>query len=487
MRMGILWQHPPVTNHPPEKQHMNTRAIAIAAAMSVAAIAQWAILRVGTPLFNFVPDWIYRPIESPMTHGWVFALVCLSGLGVAGLVLGDPQRHRRNLCLIVAFGCAVHFGFVAMANRGLDTSAGYGEAGHGEYVTLAAEGRNMLDTVRDYESLLKSGELGHHPHSKPPGHLLFYMLTDRCAGLFGPAASEEARVKRLALVIAIVWPLLAALCVAPLYHFCLLVVEPSEAMIACLLFACVPCLVTLNTLCLDVVLYPALFMASLVVVLQSCRKGSWPLALAAGALLFTCTFVSFSLLPIYAIGPLFLLCYRSPVLPPASVWPRTGKALVGMGVGVMATYLAFRLLFGYDAWTRFNHAMAFHRQGMAWQPTLGRSWYFVSLNFAEFWFYLGSPLVVLSIVSVARAIRKACVGQAEVLGGFCLCVLIIQVLLAALGGAKHETSRYWTFLVPLLCLFGAREVVRLWRGGLRWGVWSVMVLQLVTALMIARY
>lgn len=468
-------------------QHMSATAIAIVLAMFAATGAQWALLRAQVPLFSIVPDWVYRPVDTPMCHGWVFGLVCAFGLVAAAAVLRHPRRRSVNFCWVLAFGCAVHFGLVVLRNRGLDSEASYREAGHGEYVTLASAAGSMLDTVRHYEVRLASGDLGHHPHSKPPGHLLFYMLTDRCANVFSPSTCAEARVKRTTTAIMLVWPVVALLCVVPLYCFGSLVAGRSEAMIACVLFACVPSLVTLNTLCLDTVLYPSLFMWSIVAAVESCRRGSPWLALAAGALMFVCTFVSFSLLALYAVGPLLVFCLCSPCVTGGGKWQRVGRTLIGMGAGLLAAYALFRLLLGYDAFARFSHAMAFHRQGMARGPGFVRSWYFSSLNFSEFWFYLGAPIVVLFIASLARACRGVLTRRADALDRVCLCVLVTQLMLAAFGGAKHETSRYWTFLVPLLCLLAAREIARLWRAGPRWGVWSVMVLQLVTALMIARY
>ncbi len=51
--------------------------------------------------------------------------------------------------------------------------------GHAEFVTVAVNCDDALKVARDYEQLVKAGELGTYAHSKPPGQLLLYIATSR--------------------------------------------------------------------------------------------------------------------------------------------------------------------------------------------------------------------------------------------------------------------------------------------------------------------
>ena len=460
----------------------------IAAALWVFALAQWTLLSFQIPVFHSLPGWVYFLDDIPLAHGWVFVLMLLAAVGATAVAARDSGRTCVGLCLLVALGYGTQMGFVVMEGRGLTRQINDLDArGHGEFAIVAAGEPSMWRVLTQYESLIQDGKLGAHPNPKPPGQLLLYMLNHRLANALKPEPTADARLERAVLLIPIVWPLITFLCVFPLYLFARLFMGKPEAMVACLLYTCAPNVATLNNLCLDKVLYPTLCMLALWLVVQAYRRGSFAWALAAGAMLFASTFVTFSLVVLFPLSVLLLAADHVCGPRPWREWRPAAKALLGIGASVLALGVLCWLCFGYNALYRFRFAMAYHAECMAWQPTVSRVAYCASLNFLEFGFYIGAPLAVLFVASIVRAARASIARKADALDGACLAMCAILVLVGVFGRTMSETSRLWLFMVPLFCTFAAKQVSLVWADSRRVGAVTLVLIQLVTALLIVRY
>lgn len=466
---------------------MTGRAKAVVLAMPLAALAQWVILSFRVPVIHSLPGWTHEFVDGPLTHGWLFVVLCALAMAVAAIVLRSPSRSVRNLCLIMAFGYVLQSSLVLMLGRGMEPFRGQLESLRGNSVRAASGGRSMWEVVTRYEPLMLNGDIGITAVNKPPGHLLVYMLMQKCSNLVAPQAGETGRSERLTLFIFVVWPLLTFSCVFPLYHFCRLVMDARQAAIACLVYVCVPNVAARQPMCLDLALYPSLCVASLYLVIWSYRRDSFAWAVSSGMAAFLVTFISFSLLPLYALAPLFAFTYHVLSGPTRAGWWRLGKLLLGWALGILALNVAFRLLLNYHIWDRFTYTMYRQAKFMDWRLTLDHVTYYFSLSHIEFWFFVGAPLALLFFADLARAARESLARRAHVLDGFCLCLFAVLIVLTLLSRGRNETSRYWLFLEPLLCMFAAREISRLWRDRSQWGVMAVMVMQLVTALLFIRW
>jgi methylthioxylose transferase len=119
------------------------------------------------------------------------------------------------------------------------------------------------------------------------------------------------------------------------------------------------------------------------------------------------------------------------------------RAALACGCGIVAFYVALRLLTGFDPVATIRAIDADYRRGIAG----GR----------PYWFWLfGSPaafLVALGIPVAWLAVRALGRGDPSSRG-----LALVIVISSVLGYTKAETERIWVFLVPLACLAAATEL-----------------------------
>ena len=100
------------------------------------------------------------------------------------------ERYRFKLLLLFLLGVSLQFGFAFIEERGLDAIRDrMVDTGHAEFATIAVQQDSLLYVASHYESLIESGQLGEYAPSKPPGTLLFYMVTEKLAGVL--AADDD--------------------------------------------------------------------------------------------------------------------------------------------------------------------------------------------------------------------------------------------------------------------------------------------------------
>lgn len=464
---------------------MTARAKAISAAILLAAIGQWAILRWEISFVEFLHGWPIRFADRPMTHGWVVVAAAVLAVGLVVLVHRAQTPSWRHIALTMVLGYALHLSYVLIQGRGLDPIREcVAQAGHSEFVRVAVARCDVLRTVTQYERLVADGQLGVYPNTKPPGHLLFYMLMQKCSNLWKPIASAEGRRDRLETAIVVFWPLLTFCCLPPLYLLSRALTDAKQAAVPCILYACMPNVAPGH---LDQVLYPLLFVFSLYLVIESYRRDDLWLSLLAGMAVYGSVFVSFSLLALLPMAGMLLISQH--VLHPRPR-PRLGvlaKASMGVAAGLAGADVVCRLFLNYDVLHRFTNAIAYHQAFKCWRPGLGHLIYCASLNYIEFGLLTGLPLVALCFVGLARAARNAMAGRPHSFDGLTVALFALVVLLGCLGRTMGETSRLWLFLVPLLCVVAGREIAMLWRDERQWGVTFLVLIQMVTALLIARH
>ncbi len=141
--------------------------------------------------------------------------------------------------------------------------------------------------------------------TKPPGVLAVYILTEKAASIFLPAADSAGRFLSLTTFAAYVFPFLAFLLLLPLYRLARgLSLTEQEGLLAAALYVAVPS-VLLIPLFLDQVLYPLIFISVLLLAWYAWEKKSWPLALLTGAAVYLALYLGFSLLALVPLIPLW--------------------------------------------------------------------------------------------------------------------------------------------------------------------------------------
>ena len=175
------------------------------------------------------------------------------------------------LAMAMAIGTAVQFAFAYTEGRGFEGLRSRATAGHGQFINAALITEDSGELLRDYERLSAAGKLGQFPRSKPPGTLLFYVLTERVSRLVIPHTYDErVRSDRFVSFLSMTWPFVAALAVLPLYWLATLLADQAGARMAVGLFLVLPSfnLITLHT---DQVLYPFLFLCVLALFVWALR------------------------------------------------------------------------------------------------------------------------------------------------------------------------------------------------------------------------
>ena len=454
------------------------------------ALGQWLVTALNLRL-PVTQHGVWKPNERPFAS--TSAVVFGGFLFAAALwaILKSDRRWPLRLGALVLLGFALQHGVALLEGRGLDGMRDrIVKTGHAEFAEVAVKQESVWRTLREYGPLVERGELGVYARSKPPGQLLFYMLTERVAQTLNPQPSAEARLEQLRTTAAVLWPLLSCLAIVPLFFFVRRAFDVDRGLLACALYLVVPAvqLITLHT---DQVLFPLLTMTAAWLTLEAATRHSLPWAAGAGAVFFLAMFCSFPLgataLVAFATGVGGLLAERqSSGLRTALRWIVLTAA--GLAAGMLMLGLVLRLGIGYDFLARYRSAMTFHAAWKRWTPGLGPTLYYGSTNTLEFAFWLGFPLAGVALWRCVRSvagIRRRRLNAEMGLGAGLLTVLLVLVFF---GKTKGEVSRLWLFLVPFACASAAGEL-KAWREQKHGGrsVAILLLLQALTLLVVKRY
>jgi len=417
-----------------------------------------------------------------------YLLVALAAIPIAAVVLHRALRNRRleAVLALVLLGYAFQQGLAWSEGRGL---AGMRDrivtTGHAEFATIAVQQASVWDVMAGYEAKLQRGERGRYAHTKPPGQLLFYMLTERVARLFARDQSPEARLEATRTLAAIVWPLMAYAVLVPLFLALRRITGDESAFLACMLYLLVPsvALITLHT---DEVLFPLLFMLPIWMLVEAQITGRRGWAVAAGTTLYVGAFFTF---PMLFAAPLAAACAAAIAFaqPSAEERRRALKRLVTSGLVAAASFaivfMLVRIALGYDFFARLSGAV---QANEAWKgPVSGwfSKFYFAGLNALEFALWLGVPIAVLLTSAIRRSLIAAADGNLVGMTLPAIAIAGVFVYLAFWGGAKAETARLWMFTVPIGCALAAEGLRRFADGDRVVAITFALALQWLTVLL----
>jgi len=453
--------------------------IALLAVLLLLTLLHWAILVLGIPDLESLPYWHWQRFLTPLAMWWILLpLSVIAGI-VTFRVLTRPGRAALNLFLLVVLGYCVQFSFGHMPGLGMyGLTSRMTQTDHAEFARVAARRADMPYVLRNYYELIKAGELAPHPHStKPPGQLLFYMLTEHVSRVFLPG--DRPPLERLALFAALTYPLLTYLVLIPLYLLSRLVLPREHAMLPALLYVFVPN-VTLMTLHLDQCLYPLMFVTPLCLFVYGFEKRGVSLCFLAGLAACAGMFVSFSLVPLLAF-PFIYASLRLPRLEGEAALSRVLSPALGLYLlGFLCGCIFLRLTAGYSAVDGYLLAMARHHGAKITDWTCRDIVYIGVLDILEFAVWTGVPLFVLFASAQAGAVRRLHAKELDRAGAVSLSLLAIVLLMAFAGRTVAETGRLWLFVVPLVCLSAGQALPATAGKHRRTLIALLLALQLVT-------
>lgn len=453
--------------------------------LTSAALFHWVVLLLRLKTFLVIRGWKWyfwqKEVPQPV---WLFPAMLLVGLAVVWWVLRDSGRANRKLLLLFLLGAALQISFGFLAGDGFESlRLKYADSVFNNYAAAAAEAPGLWPALTRYEAQYGSDwYLG----TKPPGVLGVYILTQKAANLFLPAADSAGRFLSLTTFSAYVFPFLAFLVLLPLFRLGRALGESRQvSLLAAALYTAVPS-VLLIPLFLDQVLYPLLFTVVLWLAWRTRQQSSWQLALGTGVAAYTALYFGFSLLPVVALIPLWFglhaLFHRQP-----GQLQLTLKLILAFTAGLLVMFLLFKGLLNYDLLLRYTNAMAQHRRAKEFTPGLEQTLHALLLNNAEMLTWSGFPFILLAAVQMVRSLGACLRCRPQPLDELAAAFFLTYGALNLLGQTNGEVQRLWLFLIPVLALLAAKEAIRLsrshpgvlaWLFFLQWGTaWLLFTFQ----------
>jgi hypothetical protein len=367
-------------------------------------------------------------------------------------------------CLSLAEGRGID----AMRDRGVYT-------GHAEFIRLGST-RKMSpgEVLEHYEEL--HGRNARYLPSKPPGQMLAYMGLSRIADAVMPAEPRPATLGklvrddanwRLLNLVTFVLPFGAALAAALIVPLTRKLAPPTSTVaVAAGLALTAP--IVLITLHFDQAVYPFLTIGWLICAAYggASSRRSWVWGLALGVLTWAGLFVSFSLL---GALPLTLAAFWT--MTQGVPWSERGRRLRGIVLGgaigfIVPSVLLF-LVWHYNPFVRYQHAMAYHAAWKRWDPTLRNIVILGILDLVEFAWSVG-PVIGPAIVAMVAGTIRIWQRRPSGLDVFAAALGPTFFVLAFFGRTAAETARLWMFLLPAILLVGVNALQTADPRGSRW-------------------
>ena len=458
---------------PSPDQRISGVALISFAIVLLGTLGYWLILAWRVPLNEYIPHWFWVPTTAPRPYWWLIFLILGIVIGCVFFVQKTSLSAGISLLVLVVAGFIIQQIFALMEGRAIDGIRDRMiHTGHAIFATEAAEqlgDKRLLFVARNYQNLIEDGTLSIYPTAtKPPGHILFYMLTDRLARRIFRPWSWSTPLERLTTFASFFWPLLSYLPILPMYWLSKLFINGKLAYVPSILYLCIPA-INLITLHLDQCLYPLLFISALTSFIYGVVLRNATLIVLAGMISSLAVYISFSLVIVLIFIILILLLDRitdfislkpenaimlDPVLTP-------NAKLFLYSAGFLAVNAVLFFLLNYNLFTNYLFILSIHQTFKITDWSIGTALYIGWLDILEFALWVGLPLFSLSISHAIRAFRKIRVQDVYTLSA--IVYVLVLLGLAFLGKTVAETARLWLFLTPLMVILAAKEITLIFR------------------------
>lgn len=427
--------------------------------LSTAALCGLYLLRV--PLLKVLPGWFWPLHDKPLPLGWLALPLAAGSWSVIRAVTEAPGRRHRNLLLLILWGACLQHGLVWLEGDGFaHLKQRMTDTGHAVFARTAVDQPSIWQVVTRYEELLVTEAPDAYFHAtKPPGLQVFLMGAERLS-----RAWPGEGVDRLASLAALLFPVLACVCLVPLFGLLRLGAPDKDNVVAGLLYLFVPSVALIN-LHADQYLYPLLGVTCLYLYGRALIRREVMVAALAGLCYCLSLWFSFALLALLPAIPVLAWATAR-----GSGWQPAVRTVSVAAVGCLAGYQL--LLWGtdYDALQRWTQALAAHEAAKVARWGVAERCYWAGLNLVEFALWCGPPLALLCAADLRRTLSRVVAGSRDLEEGLVLSLAAILLGLAVVGGTAGETARLWIFLVPLVTISAARTLRRMAPGSLPWVV-----------------
>ena len=446
----------------------------------ICSVFHWLILYFKIQLFASIPYWTWFFHEKTGTRDFIFIPLLLFSLFVVLLVMKHPKRRIINLVLLVFLGYVIQIGFGFIEGEGFESiRTKAAEAGHVVYFEYAVDNPVLSHAILNYEEAYGwETWLG----TKPPGVILFYIVSQKISNIINPVQDYAGRFMRLTNFAAYIYPLLTYLAIIPLFYLTKAILGSDEkAYVSSILYMFFPNIV-LMPLELDQVLFPLLFIICLLCTWQIIKKQSFFWAALTGIVYYISLYFTFSLLPLLALICMWLFFEFL-----NSTKKQRFKQLViqgaGIAVGLVIGYGFFNLVLNYDVFIRFSNAMAHHTTLKEYESGLQQILAALKLNNLEIAAWIGFPMalfVVSRIFSTVKSYISRNISRADI---FSAAMIVMYIFLNIVGRTRGEVGRLWIFLIPAFAVMVSQEISCLFNKRKKGVLLTVALLQMITTMM----
>lgn len=440
-----------------------------------ATILHWAVLAFQVRLFKVIPGWFWGFHPKPFTwRDALFAGLFLLTLLGAVLLMRLRRSHFLGLLLSMGLFYLLQIGFGYIDGGGYDAIRDkFAESTHRIYAEHASDRPDLWDAMTHYEA--RYGQdlyLG----TKPPGVLLIYAGLQRFSTLFAAADTFEPRFDLLVDFLVILLPLLSLLALVAIERLSRGLLDERRAFLPVLLYVTCPN-VLLMPLFLDQALYPLLFSAGVWIAWHGIRRQSALASAIFGLYSYLVLFVSFSMLPLLALGGCWL--FLEFLLQKF----RNFRSFIVQGTAAVAGFLlaagVFWLVFGYNLVERYQNAMLKHTQLKLYEPGFNPFLLNSLLNNVEMGAWTGFILVLLALTAVLIAAFAIFRHKTLAVDRLAIAAAITYIAILLFSRTRGEVGRIWLFMVPLICILAVRTISMLFKRD-SLAVIVVSLLQLIT-------
>ena len=451
----LLWVYHPTWQTPKYFLRVETFQILFILLIIETTLFHWTILALKDAVLASFPYWWGSFQQQPFSiRDFLFLVsVVLVVLAIRSIAV-SPQRVIRNLGFLMVLGLLlqVSFGFIEgggfrTLRKTLTTST------QDNFAVEAAQDLDVFETVRQYEERYGYGV---YLTTKPPGALAFYIFFEQMATFNDSTQGLDQRYQNLTTLASYTFPLISLLVIIPLYLLSKEFNQTAIALIAPLLLILTPNFILMH-LQLDQVIYPLLFIIGILLTWKSVSNQSLTIAFIAGIWMYVSIFISFSLLPLIAMG---LLIIALSIFIEKDKRYSIGKKLslvISTGSGFLFSAIVCFLAVGYDPIVRYQNAIAHHRTGKLFQSGFTQISMAIAQNNLEFLFWIGAPLVLLTLSSFIRSGIRIFRGIGTKFDILSISFLITLIALNLFGQTRGEVGRIWVFLVPMFAFLAANE------------------------------
>jgi len=467
-----------------------TRAGPPAAAFGIcgAAACEAFMLSLHARWFQGVEGWFYLPLARPIGPISAWVVLAFSALAVLAAVARNRAAAWWRVGLLVIAGVGMLVGFALIESRGLFAIRDRVlHAGHSEFARTATSDLTIHDVLCRYEALVSSGRLGPFERTKPPGTLLFYVLTERIGRSLLPFSDPSERLEWFATFATFTWPGFSMLSLVPLFLLGRAIADVERAIWACALSTAVPSflLITMHT---DQVLFPLLVNAAMACAAWAALRDDIWMGVLSGILGYLAAFCSFGLI---AAMPLVLACviFGTVARPmrSRSSFVSSLRVCAASAVGAGTSWAAASAMFGYDVRHRYEVAIRAHVAWKGWTGTVDEIRHFAWMNVLEFAIWIGAPIAILLIVGAMLGLDDLVRSRRPTALIVATALATTIALLAWFGRTKAESARLWLFLAQPACLVASLTLQRLFPSHGRIALAAVWLIQFVIVLDIKRF